>query len=37
MASPVQPAHPQLAVSAANFRDGQVLLTRRARSPAKGF
>jgi 8-oxo-dGTP diphosphatase len=37
MASPVQPAHPQLAVSAAIFRDGKVLLTRRARSPAKGF
>ncbi|WP_028134935.1 NUDIX hydrolase [Bradyrhizobium japonicum] len=37
MASFVQPAHPQLAVSAAIFRDGKVLLTRRARSPAKGF
>ncbi|MHB0770377.1 NUDIX hydrolase [Bradyrhizobium sp. 5.13L] len=37
MASPVQPSHPQLAVSAAIFRDGQVLLVRRARSPAKGF
>lgn len=32
-----QPSHPQLAVSAAIFRDGQVLLVRRARSPAKGF
>lgn len=32
-----QPAHPQIAVSAAIFRDGKVLLTRRARSPAKGF
>ena len=37
MASPVQPPHPQLAVSAAIFRDGKVLLVRRARSPAKGF
>lgn len=37
MASVVQPVHPQLAVSAAIFRDGKVLLTRRARSPAKGF
>lgn len=33
----VQPARPQIAVSAAIFRDGKVLLTRRARSPAKGF
>ncbi|MBB4381621.1 ADP-ribose pyrophosphatase YjhB (NUDIX family) [Bradyrhizobium sp. CIR48] len=37
MASVIQPTHPQLAVSAAIFRDGKVLLTRRARSPAKGF
>ena len=37
MASPVQPTHPQLAVSAAIFRDDKVLLVRRARSPAKGF
>jgi len=37
MASAVQPMHPQLAVSAAIFRDGKVLLVRRARSPAKGF
>ena len=37
MASVVQPTHPQLGVSAAIFRDGKVLLTRRARSPAKGF
>jgi ADP-ribose pyrophosphatase YjhB (NUDIX family) len=36
-ASPVQPRHPQLAVSAAIFRDGRILLVRRARSPAKGF
>jgi 8-oxo-dGTP diphosphatase len=34
---PVQPPHPQLAVSAAIFRDGKILLVRRARSPAKGF
>ncbi len=31
------PARPQLAVSAAIFRDGKVLLVRRARSPGKGF
>ncbi|MGB8398757.1 NUDIX hydrolase [Bradyrhizobium sp.] len=30
-------SHPQLAVSGAIFRDGKVLLVRRARSPAKGF
>jgi 8-oxo-dGTP diphosphatase len=36
-ASPVQPSHPQLAVSAAIFRDDKILLVRRARSPAKGF
>ena len=36
MASPVQPSHPQLAVSAAIFRDGKVLLVRRAKSPAEG-
>ena len=35
---PPDPAlRPQLAVSAAIFRDGKVLLVRRARSPAKGF
>ena len=33
----LQPSHPQLAVSAAIFRNGKVLLVRRARSPAKGF
>jgi 8-oxo-dGTP diphosphatase len=33
----MQPTHPQLAVSAAIFRDGKILLVRRARSPAKGF
>ena len=37
MVSPVQPTHPQLAVSGAIFRDGKILLVRRARSPAKGF
>ena len=31
------PSHPQLAVSASIFRDGKILLVRRARSPAKGF
>ena len=31
------PSHPQLAVSAAIFRDDRILLVRRARSPAKGF
>ena len=36
-ASPVQPSHPQLAVSAAIFRDDRVLLVRRARSPGKGL
>ena len=37
VASPVQSSHPQLAVSAAIFRDDEILLVRRARSPAKGF
>jgi 8-oxo-dGTP diphosphatase len=32
----VQPPHPQLAVSAAIFRGGKILLVRRAKSPAKG-
>jgi 8-oxo-dGTP diphosphatase len=31
------PPHPQLAVSAAIFREGKVLVVRRARFPAKGF
>jgi ADP-ribose pyrophosphatase YjhB (NUDIX family) len=35
--SPAPPARPQLAVSAAIFRDGKVLLVRRSRSPGKGF
>src|SRR6266403_3480501 len=30
-------SHPQLAVSAAIFRDDKILLVRRARSPARGF
>jgi ADP-ribose pyrophosphatase YjhB (NUDIX family) len=33
----VPPTRPQLAVSGAIFRDGKVLLVRRARSPGKGF
>jgi ADP-ribose pyrophosphatase YjhB (NUDIX family) len=37
VASPIQPPHPQLAVSAAIFRDDKILLVRRARSPGKGF
>lgn len=37
MSATVLPSHPQLAVSAAIFRDGKILLVRRARSPAKGF
>jgi 8-oxo-dGTP diphosphatase len=37
VASPVQPSHPQLAVSAVIFRDGKILLVRRAKSPARGF
>jgi len=36
-ASAIPPQHPQLAVSAAIFRDDNILLVRRARSPAKGF
>ena len=37
MTAPVQPSHPQLAVSGAIFRDGKILLVRRARSPGNGF
>jgi 8-oxo-dGTP diphosphatase len=37
LASLVHPSYPQLAVSAAIFRDGKILLVRRARSPARGF
>ncbi|SHL35562.1 ADP-ribose pyrophosphatase YjhB, NUDIX family [Bradyrhizobium lablabi] len=37
MGSPLQPMHPQLAVSAAIFRDDKILVVRRARSPAEGF
>ena len=36
MTSSIPPSHPQLAVSAAIFRDGKILLVRRTRSPAKG-
>lgn len=36
MAASLTPTHPQLAVSASIFRDGKILLVRRARSPAKG-
>ena len=35
--SPAPPTRPQLAVSGAIFRDGKVLLVRRARSPGMGF
>jgi 8-oxo-dGTP diphosphatase len=35
--TPLPPSRPQLAVSAAIFREGKVLVVRRARSPAKGF
>ena len=35
--SPLQPSHPQLAVSAAIFRDDKILLVRRARMPAQGY
>ncbi|MBR1125282.1 NUDIX hydrolase [Bradyrhizobium lablabi] len=37
MASLEVPQRPQLAVSGAIFRDGKVLLVRRARSPGMGF
>jgi ADP-ribose pyrophosphatase YjhB (NUDIX family) len=37
MATSDPPSRPQLAVSAVIFRDGKVLLVRRARSPGKGF
>jgi len=37
MAEASPQARPQLAVSAAIFRDGKVLLVRRARAPGKGF
>lgn len=36
MPSTATPNHPQLAVSAAIFRAGKLLLVRRARPPAKG-
>ena len=37
MVASASPSHPQLAVSAVIFRDGKILLVRRARSPGKGF
>jgi ADP-ribose pyrophosphatase YjhB (NUDIX family) len=37
LTSPNPPIHPQLAVSAVIFREGRILLVRRARSPGKGF
>ena len=37
MSPPEPPIRPQLAVSGVIFRDGKVLLVRRARSPGKGF
>jgi 8-oxo-dGTP diphosphatase len=37
MPEPVPPSHPQLAVSAAIFRDGKILLVRRAGAPARGL
>ena len=37
LVSPVQPSHPQLAVSCAIYREGKVMLVRRSRSRCKGF
>ncbi|ABE38481.1 NUDIX hydrolase [Rhodopseudomonas palustris BisB5] len=37
MTPPEPPRHPQIAVSASIFRDGDVLLVRRARSPGRGL
>lgn len=37
MSSLSHPTHPQLAVSAAIFRDDTILLVRRARSPSNGL
>jgi len=37
MPEAVPPSHPQLAVSAAIFRDGKILLVRRAGAPARGL
>lgn len=36
MTNPISHSGPQLAVSAGIFRDGKILLVRRAREPAKG-
>jgi 8-oxo-dGTP pyrophosphatase MutT (NUDIX family) len=37
LTAPVQPSRPQLAVSGAIFRDGKILLVRRAHSPGNGL
>jgi ADP-ribose pyrophosphatase YjhB (NUDIX family) len=37
MTATASPTHPQLAVSASIFRDGKILLVRRARAPANGI
>jgi 8-oxo-dGTP diphosphatase len=37
LSAPTPPQHPQLAVSAVIFREGKVLLLRRAKSPGTGF
>ena len=37
MPEAVPPSHPQLAVSAAIFRGGKILLVRRAGAPARGL
>jgi len=37
LASTIQSSYPQLAVSAAIFREDKILLVRRAKSPAKGL
>lgn len=36
MSTAVQPSRPQLAVSASIFRDGKILLVRRAHAPGQG-
>ncbi|HEU0150544.1 MAG TPA: NUDIX domain-containing protein [Bradyrhizobium sp.] len=36
MTATAPPVHPQIAVSASIFRDGKILLVRRARLPARG-
>ncbi len=37
MVASIIPSHPQLAVSAVIFRDGKILLVRRAKAPGNGF